>query len=275
MWRLAVAGVGLGLFIGANQSLVLGAVSLHRLGMASGMLAQVRDTGQVLGVELTGYLSNMESSVTIKTDQLVLNGGVMKKGEKTRLMIVERAAPVFNTRGYYGSSMKDLVEETGLEKGGIYNHFVSKEDLAVAAFEYTVESVGRRFQLALEGKEGALARLYAVVEVFGDFVDGYPVAGGCPVLNTAVESDGTNPVLKEKAREAMTGWHRLIGSIVKGGVQRGELKRDANPYEVASLVTATLEGAIMLGKLYDDPIHMRRAVDHVKQYLGSLTEEEA
>lgn len=54
VWRLAVAGIGLGLFIGANQSLVLGAVPPERLGMASGMLAQVRNTGQAFGVALAG-----------------------------------------------------------------------------------------------------------------------------------------------------------------------------------------------------------------------------
>lgn len=54
VWRLAVAGVGLGLFIGANQSVVLGAVPQEKLGMTSGMLAQVRNTGQAFGVALAG-----------------------------------------------------------------------------------------------------------------------------------------------------------------------------------------------------------------------------
>lgn len=54
VWRLAIAGVGLGLFIGANQSLVLGAVPSDRLGMTSGMLAQVRNIGQAFGVALAG-----------------------------------------------------------------------------------------------------------------------------------------------------------------------------------------------------------------------------
>lgn len=54
VWRLAVAGVGLGLFIGPNQSLVLGAVPPGRLGMTSGMLAQLRNTGQAFGVALAG-----------------------------------------------------------------------------------------------------------------------------------------------------------------------------------------------------------------------------
>ena len=60
----------------------------------------------------------------------------LRKGEATRRLILERAAPVFNQRGYAGASMSELVEATGIEKGGIYNHFGSKEDLAVEAFDY-------------------------------------------------------------------------------------------------------------------------------------------
>lgn len=65
--------------------------------MTSGMLAQIRHTGQALRVVLAGYLSNMESSVSVESDQLVSNGDVMRKGGRTRLMIVERAAPHFST----------------------------------------------------------------------------------------------------------------------------------------------------------------------------------
>ena len=79
---------------------------------------------------LNSRLPNKKSLAKIKSDRLVLNGGAMKNRERTRLMIVEPAAPVFNAKGYYGSSMRDLVEKTGFEKGGIYNHFGSKEDLA-------------------------------------------------------------------------------------------------------------------------------------------------
>ena len=53
------------------------------------------------------------------------------KGSATKQRIVEAAAPVFNQRGYWGASMADLMAATGLEKGGIYNHFGSKEALAL------------------------------------------------------------------------------------------------------------------------------------------------
>ncbi len=192
------------------------------------------------------------------------------KGEKTRRRIVEKAAGVFNTKGYFGSSMNDLVRETGLEKGGIYNHFASKEELALEAFDYATGTMRERFQAALEGKERALERLFAVIDVLGGLAEDPPVAGGCPILNTAVESDGAHMELKERAREAMSGWLRLIGGIIKEGVRKGELRSDTDPRETASVVVATLEGAVMLSGLYDDPAYMKRSVDHLKDHLRSL-----
>ena len=60
------------------------------------------------------------------------------KGERTRQRIVELAAPVFNRQGYAGASLRDLIGATGLEKGGIYNHFGSKEQLALEAYDYAL-----------------------------------------------------------------------------------------------------------------------------------------
>jgi TetR/AcrR family transcriptional regulator, transcriptional repressor for nem operon len=194
----------------------------------------------------------------------------MRKGERTHQAIVERSAPVFNTKGYFGTSMSDLVRETGLEKGGIYGHFSGKEELAIASFEYAAGVMRNRFVAELKGKKGAVERLFAVIEVLGGMVEDPPVAGGCPVLNTAVESDDANPVLKQKAQEAMDGWLRLVGSITKEGVWRGELSAETDPRETASVVVGTLEGALMLSKLCDDPEHMERAVAHLKRHIGSL-----
>jgi len=192
------------------------------------------------------------------------------KGAETRRRIVARAAEVFNVYGFAGTSMGDLTRAAGIEKGGIYNHFASKEALALAAFDYAVDLMAERFSAATAGKERALDRLLAIVGVFQNYLDAPPLRGGCPVLNTAIESDDTSPTLRQRAQDAMTGWHKLIGSTVKAGVQRGDLRPDADPRAVASLVTATLEGALMLSKLYDDPAHMRRAVAHLTEYIESL-----
>ena len=101
----------------------------------------------------------------------------MRKGERTRQMIVERAAPVFNVYGYFGASMSDLIRETRIAKGGIYNHFESKEALAVEAFDFAVELMRERFRVALVGKERAVERLLAIVGVFRSTIDDPPLPG--------------------------------------------------------------------------------------------------
>jgi TetR/AcrR family transcriptional repressor of nem operon len=194
----------------------------------------------------------------------------MGKGRETRQRIVALAAPVFNTYGYSGTSMAELTRATGLEKGGIYNHFASKEALALAAFDYAVEVIRERFAAALLGKAGAAERLRAIVDVFADYIDNPPVAGGCPILNTAVEADDTELPLRARAQVAMSDLQKLIGSTVKQGVASGELRPEADPRRVAALCTATLEGAIMLGRLYQDPAPMRYAVEHLNGYIAAL-----
>lgn len=194
----------------------------------------------------------------------------MAKGPATRERIVRTAATVFSERGFFGASMSDLLEAAGLQKGGLYNHFASKEELALESFDWAVGYVEQRFTDALAGTDGAVDRLLAIVGVIRGLVDDRALPGGCPILTTAIEADDTVPALRDRAREAMTRWQKLIGANVKAGVAAGELRPDADPYGVATIVTATLEGAVFLSKLYDDPMHMRRAVDHVEAYVRGL-----
>lgn len=191
-------------------------------------------------------------------------------GITTRARILRDVAQVFNTRGYAGTSMSAVLAATGLQKGGLYNHFGSKEQLAVAAFDYQIERIADRFEVALKGVTGAADRLHAIVSVIGHLAADSEFQGGCPVLNVATESDDGLPALRERAQHAMTSWQRLIGSTVKDGVTAGELRPECEPRAVATVLTATLEGAVMLSKLYDDARHMHRAIDHVGLYIESL-----
>jgi TetR/AcrR family transcriptional repressor of nem operon len=193
----------------------------------------------------------------------------LRKGEATRRRILEQAAPVFNQRGYAGASMSELVDATGIEKGGIYNHFGSKEELAVEAFDYAISLIVDGYAAVQEGKVG-LDRLVAMIEIFGDW-SGHPlVAGGCPIMNTAIEADDTNPALAARARAAMDSWHRLIGSIVKDAKARGDIDDHVDPYELATLVTSTLEGSLMLSKLFHDPSYKQRAVASLIEHVEGL-----
>ena len=188
-------------------------------------------------------------------------------GGQTRENIIRQAAALFNRQGFAGASLSDIMAATGLQKGGIYRHFESKEALALEAFDYAVNRMAERFTQALAGKERAMDRLHAIVGVFAEIADNPPVPGGCPVMNAGIENDDGNPALRERARLAMDGLRALIRRTVQGGIGRGEIRRGVDADELASVVVATLEGGVALSRLYDDPVHVRRAADHVVRYL--------
>jgi hypothetical protein len=76
-----------------------------------------------------------------------------------------------------------------------------------------------------------------------------PVPGGCPILNTAIDADDGNPVLRELAREGLDAWRARIERIVQDGISRGEIRGDAVPRAIANTIVATLEGALMISRL--------------------------
>src|SRR5271157_3275390 len=118
-------------------------------------------------------------------------GGRMTKGEQTRRKIVAAAAPIFNQHGYEGSSLAELMTATGLQKGGIYRHFASKEELAAEAFDYTWKAAWNTRLLHVDDKANGIEKLQQLIANFVDHKP--PVAGGCPVLNTAIDADDGNP----------------------------------------------------------------------------------
>jgi len=191
----------------------------------------------------------------------------MSKGEQTREMILAQAAQLFSRQGYFGSSLSDIMQETGLEKGGIYNHFSSKEQLALEAFDYAYTLLDQRIRSYLAGKTHAVDRLLAIVSYFQSLIDDPVVDGGCPILNTAVEADDAYPVLRDRARAAMDGLRGTLKRIITKGIERQEIRPEVDVEMCVTIFIATAEGAIMLSKLYQDPQHMRWAAAHLTRYI--------
>jgi TetR/AcrR family transcriptional repressor of nem operon len=190
----------------------------------------------------------------------------VRKGEQTRQEIIRRAAPLFNQKGYEGTALSDLMEATGLEKGGIYRHFDSKQELAGEAFDHAWKLVmDTRFE-GIDDIPHTVDRLRQVLRNFSERRVG-PVAGGCPLLNTAIEADDGNPEMRSKARQALHSWLNRLQSIVEEGQRKGEIRSDVDAAELATLIITTLEGSLMLSRLQrkDDPRNI--ACRHLEDYL--------
>ncbi len=190
------------------------------------------------------------------------------KGDLTRQRIIEVAAPLFNQRGFEGCSMQDLMDATGLEKGGIYRHFASKEELAAEAFRYALSNAVKTRTAGLEAVGDPLDQLRYVIRRFVEEPSFLP--GGCPLMNTAVDADDGNPVLRRLALDAIADWKSRLAAIVQEGIRRREIRRSIEPGRIANTIVATLEGALMISRLEGSKTALLDARESLEDLLNEI-----
>ncbi|HXO06358.1 MAG TPA: TetR/AcrR family transcriptional regulator [Candidatus Sulfotelmatobacter sp.] len=190
----------------------------------------------------------------------------MTKGEQTRNEIVRKSAPLFNQKGYEGTSLSDLMAATGLQKGGIYRHFSSKEELATEAFDY---SWGKAVSGRLDGVAevpDCVNRLKKMIDNFVELRAGL-VPGGCPLMNTAVEADDGNAALRARAKKALQNWTARLSKITLEGIKKQEINHGVDPLKLSQLIIGSLEGALLISRLQKNDEPLRAIKEHLTDYL--------
>jgi len=187
----------------------------------------------------------------------------MTKAERTRQFIIEQAAPIFNKKGIAGTAISDIMEATKLAKGGVYGNFESKDEICLEAFSYLTKSLSTAINQSMEGKASAKEKLFALL----DFYTGRLTksnTGGCPILNFGTEADDTNPVIKQKVKEAIAASQNRIAAVVKQGLQRGEFKQTFDPETFAIKMFTMIEGAILISRVQGSNDHMKLITSMLK-----------
>jgi TetR/AcrR family transcriptional repressor of nem operon len=190
----------------------------------------------------------------------------LTKGERTRRNIVAKAAVIFNQRGYDGASMQDVVEAVGLEKGSLYGHFASKEALALAAFDFAWADTEQKRMANLDVASNAVDKIAIHI---GNYVETPSFAGGCPLLNTAVDADDGNLALRGRAREAFRGWEGALVQIISEGQSRGEIRPESRPRSVANFLISTLEGATAISRIDKRSGALADVQENLMRYLDA------
>jgi TetR/AcrR family transcriptional repressor of nem operon len=188
----------------------------------------------------------------------------LTKGERSRQKIVETAAVLFNQKGFTGCSMGDIVAASGLEKGTLYGHFSTKEELALLAFDYAWKDTSDKRIRNLHTVSNAVDKLKLHID---NYVNTPSFPGGCPLLNFAVEADDGNLALRTRVRKALKGWEDLLEKIVEDGQSSGEINPEIDSHSVANLVISMLEGATAIARINKRSAALNDAQKHLSLHL--------
>ena len=195
---------------------------------------------------------------------------IMGKAEKTRSYIIEKTAPIFNIKGYAGTSMNDITEATGLTKGSIYGNFRNKDEVALEVFEYNKKKMQDFFALEISRKKTYKDKLLTFPELYNHVFNGHFIDGGCPIMNTAIEADDTHPMLKEAAKKALLNWKENLASLIQKGIDSKEFKPETNPEEAALLMLSIIEGTVMISKLTEKTNYLKSLMHSLRKIINDL-----
>ena len=193
------------------------------------------------------------------------------KGTRTRQNIIEKSLQLFCVKGYYNTSINDILEATGLTKGGLYGHFSSKEDIWYAVYD---EALGIWRQVVFKGiqsNSSPLERIQTFIENDIKNKLGNDVfEGGCFFHSMLVELSGQSVAM---SKHILGGFMQLAGLLctwLEQADQQGMLKEGLNFKEIANYIIISLNGAAALYASSRDPAILDHTVSQLRFYIRQL-----
>jgi TetR/AcrR family transcriptional regulator, transcriptional repressor for nem operon len=161
--------------------------------------------------------------------------------------LVEGASKVLLERGYNGASVGDIVAAAGIPKGSVYNHFDSKEDLALEVVRRYVDSYPFGPLLAQEGSPMARLRTFFSVTIERTVARG--VESGCLLGNFSTELVGHSDPISDLVAASLEQWGAAVTTVLAEAQEQGELGSDLDPAVLGPYLVDAFEGSVARSKV--------------------------
>ena len=194
----------------------------------------------------------------------------MRNPEATKETILKKSGVLFNTQGYKSTSISEITDATGFTKGAIYRHFESKDALEIETLNYLSSLMFQKLRERIKEKATAGDKLRSIFHFFESYTSNPPLKGGCPLLNAAVEADDSNPALRRAALKILNGLREAIVVMLETGIKYKQIKTGIDKEQYATLIIASLEGAIMMSKLSENDDDIKRMVKHLNKQVAEI-----
>jgi len=159
--------------------------------------------------------------------------------------IIHASLRLFSTKGYMSTSITDILQAVGTSKGGLYNHFASKEELFLAALSEARKIWRERNLDGLAELERPLEKLKKLLRNYRDryLTDAENFPGGCIFVTLAVELNGQAPHLAREVNEGFSRFKRMIKRLLDQEQEAGRLKEGIDTTVMAEVIFAGILGA--------------------------------
>jgi TetR/AcrR family transcriptional repressor of nem operon len=159
--------------------------------------------------------------------------------------IIHESLRQFSTKGYMSTSINDILAAVGTSKGGLYNHFKSKEELLFAALSEARKIWRQRNLTGLDRLPRPLDKIKKLLENYRDYylADSENFPGGCIFVALAVELNDQQPHLAQEVNEGFQRFKGMIKRLLDQEREAGHLKNGIDTGMVAEMIFSGILGA--------------------------------
>jgi AcrR family transcriptional regulator len=188
--------------------------------------------------------------------------GPYAKGIAKREEILEAALQLFAQKSYDRVSVREIARETGLSQAGLLHHFSTKEELFLEVLRRRDDRDGDPVE---HRHVHSVDHLISAVEHNAD-------EPGLVRLFVSMSAESTED--ESPAREFFTARYAWLRGEVAADVRRrqdaGDLAKDLNADDVASLLIAVADGLQLQWLLEPDKVDMGQLISSLWETLGRV-----
>lgn len=181
-------------------------------------------------------------------------------------VVLDKAVEVFWAKGYEATSMQDLIDAMGIQRGSLYATFGSKQQLFLKSLNRYGEVVVNKLLEILESKPSAIE---SIELFFAQLVEHLITAGplrGCLVTNSAIERGLSDESTKQKVLHLLNELEKGFYQTLLRAQDNREILRDCNLTSLAEYLTSSMQGLLVIGKVRSE----RSVLENINQITLSV-----
>ena len=185
--------------------------------------------------------------------------------KRSREDILSSVLELIHQQGFHSTGLKQIFTSTGVSSGSFYNYFQSKDELAHALIDYKWSQLKVILFKSFEPNMDAIAQLFRMIDSLEEIHLAEEPCAGCFLGNLIVELVEHDPSFRLHLIQVFEEWQREIAQRLQTG--ESQLQPGIDVITLAKQLLTAIEGALLLGRLYDNPERLKLGFDTVRQLL--------
>jgi AcrR family transcriptional regulator len=196
-----------------------------------------------------------------------LQARAMAPDRRNRILMT--AMELFGEKGYYSTSVSDILSRSQVHSGSLYHFFPGKQDVLVGVLEFYRDGIEENLLIPAWGDvEDPIEKIFALLTGYRMQLVLTDCTYGCPIGNLALEIHEPDPKVRELLAANFANWSQAIEGCLEAAAER--LPAGTDFRALSEFVLTVMEGAVMQTRTFRDLGHFDRNIAVLREHFDML-----